>query len=557
MPEDPKKSKVEHIKESSDYLRGSLKENLALDTDNFPDDQAQLLKFHGIYQQDNRDSRKERIREKRGKEYFMMIRSKFPGGTLSTDQYLMYDEISETLAGGTIRLTTRQTIQLHGVLKKNAKKAMRAINKRLITTLGACGDVVRNVMATPLPMADESEKKVLAFARDISNRFLPATPAYHEVWLNGEKVDHIAAENVEPLYGKTYLPRKFKLGIAFENDNIVDVYTQDIGIVPKMKAAELLGFTILVGGGLGFTHRMEKTYPRLASPLCFIEPEKLGDVCEAIITVQRDYGDRSDRKRARMKYLIDDWGMDKFKKEVERRFGAPLKSPEPIKWKKFSLDEYLGWHALDGGGFYGLSIENGRIKDDNDFRLKSAIRDIARKYQPEIRLTPSQDMLFCGLPAGAEEGVEAILKSHGIKTSGELTQARKLSMACPALPLCPLALGEAERALPKLIDLLEEKLKSLGLEDEKVTVRMTGCPNSCARPQTAEIAFIATQPDTYNIYIAGSPTGERLNRLYKERVPYGKLVDELEEALVLFKKTRAPSESFGDFCLRSNFGGGS
>ncbi|MEX0721199.1 MAG: NADPH-dependent assimilatory sulfite reductase hemoprotein subunit [Balneolaceae bacterium] len=542
-----KKSKVEKIKESSDYLRGPLAEEVGNEEDHFGKDAIQVLKFHGSYQQDDRD-----LREGRNKYYSFMIRSRTPGGKLTPQQYLAVDEISDTYADGTIRVTTRQAFQLHGIIKKNLKKTLQEVNNALITTLAACGDVVRNVMATPAPDIDGRQAKVQNFANELSDILLPASTAYHEIWLEGEKL-FSGKEEVpigEPLYGETYLPRKFKVGIALPGDNSIDAYTQDIGLVAIFdKQQEIEGFNIIVGGGMGMHHRKPETFPRLGDHLGYISKDKIVEVVKGIIGIQRDYGNRKNRKQARMKYLIHDWGLRKFKNELIERLEFELDPWRELP--KFELELYLGWHQqLDGNWFLGLSIENGRIKDEGELQLKTALRKVVEKYQPEVRMTANHNVLLTDIKEEKKVEIENIFQAHGVLLEDEIPNLIKFSMACPALPTCGLAITESERALPAVLRDLNEVLIDLNLQDEKLSVRMTGCPNGCSRPYVADIGFVGRSLEKYTIFIGGDPSGTRLNKEYKDMVHGDDLVKEVRPLLEHFKKERLNGESFSDYWNR-------
>jgi len=545
-------SPVEKIKVDSQYLKGSLPEILAQDTTHVTEEEYQLLKFHGTYQQDDRDLRKQLVRDKKEKAYSFMVRTKTPGGKLSAEQYLVIDELSSKYGNGTLRITDRQGIQFHGILKKNIKALFRTLNESLITTLGACGDVVRNVMACPAPFKNRKNSELQRHAQEVSDKFLPQSGTYHEIWMDGEKVtglDKKSPEEVEPIYGKTYLPRKFKIAIAFSDDNCVDCLAMDIGIVPELEGEKLKGFNIFVGGGFGMHHGNPKTFPRLASPLCFVTPAELHDIAEAIVLVQRDNGNRADRKNARMKYLIDKKGMDWFRQEVEKRFGKKTEPAHPVKFK--SIDLHLGWNEQgDGKWFYGLSIENGRVKDEGDFRLKTAIRTVAEKYKPEIYLTAQHDILFSNIEENQKKEIEKIFTSHGVTLPEDLSLIQKESMACPALPTCGLALAESERVLPEMIDQAEELMKELGLEEQHLSLRMTGCPNGCARPLNSEVGLVGRMPGKYVMRVGGSSVGDRLNFEISDRATQEEVLKYLRILLVQFKSEKQKDEGFGDFCNR-------
>lgn len=540
---DPSVSKVERIKEQSRYLRGSIEEELQQDTPNFSEDNAVLLKMHGMYQQHDRDVRGQKI-------HSFMIRWRIPAGQLSAEQYLVLDDLATRCANDTLRLTTRETIQFHGALKGNLKPLMQNIHQILLTSLGACGDVVRNITACPAPFQSRVHIQITEYARHISEHFLPQGNAYGEIWLDGEKLDLAEpAEKIEPIYGKTYLPRKFKIAIAYQGDNCLDIFTNDIGLIAVVEGETLKGFNVCVGGGLGMTHKQPETFPRLSDPLGFVEPDQLLPVIEQVIAVYRDNGDRLERKHARLKYLIHDWGIDRFRAEVEKRLGYSLAPSAPLP--PFEPHLHLGWHNQgDGLWFFGLSVENGRIRNTPDMRLKTALAEIARRFQPHFAITANQDLLITHLPPEAQLPVETILHAHGVRLPRELSQLQIHSMACVALPTCSLAITEAERALPAIIDQLEQELARIGLQDEPITVRMTGCPNGCARPYVADIGLVGRSLNKYAVFLGGRIDGTRLNKLYKDLVPLEAITDTLLPLLVYFRDHRQEQETFGDFCVR-------
>jgi sulfite reductase (ferredoxin) len=552
MPEPNKPSHYEIVKESSHYLRGTLKESLARPTTHFTADEASLLKPHGTYQQDDRDIRQKLLAEKKEPAYSMMVRTKFPGGKMSPDLYLACDDLCNEYANHTLRITTRQTFQFHGVLKKNIKTVIRGINEKLGTTLGGCGDNVRNVMYCPAPLHDRKKINLLPYVKAVSDQFMSKSGAYYEIWLNGEKLnDAVSAEgeDPEPIYGKTYLPRKFKFAMAFPDDNCVDIYSDDVGIVPEIQDEKIAGFNILVGGGFGMTHGIPTTYPRVASPFCFVLPEELLAITKAIVLVQRDFGNRSDRKYARMKYLIDSRGLDWFRQEVEKIFDKKTQPMHAIHWK--GIDHHMGWHSEGGGRwFLGLSVENGRIKDEGKMRLKSGLRAAIEKFRPQVYLTAQQDILLSGFQENQKQELENLLTSYGVTLPDKLSEIQKNSMACPALPTCGLAIAESERALPGVIDAIEEKAAELGLAGQTLIIRMTGCPNGCARPYNAEIAFVGRTVGTYNVYVGGTLAGDRLNFLVAEKIPYAQLSKSIEPLFKLYRSERRKEEGFGDFCHR-------
>lgn len=542
------KPEHERVKEGSRHLRGTIKEECASKETHFSKDSISLLKFHGTYQQDDRDVRNTRRKQGLKPLYTLMVRSKIPGGRLSAKQYLVHDELADRYGNGTLRITTRQGFQFHGVLKGNLKAVIAGINKELGTTLGACGDIVRNTLGCPAPSSDRIQSQVYEYAKAISDAFLPKTRAYHEIWLNGEQLSAPETEQ-EPIYGEGYLPRKFKIAIAFPEDNCVDVYTNDIGIVPEVKSGKLAGFNILVGGGLGMSHGSKETFPRLADPLCFVAPAELLEITKAIVLVQRDFGDRKSRKHARMKYLIHDRGLDWFGGEVEKRFGKKLSPPHVIHWKGF--ENHLGWHEQGGGLWYfGISVENGRIKDEGPLKMKFGLKAIVKRFMTPVYLTATQDVLISDLKENEKQEFEKFLSSYGIPLPSALSSIEKHAMACPALPTCGLAITESERILPAMIDELEAALKSLGLQNEKITLRMTGCPNGCARPYSSEIGLVGRAVGTYNIYLGGCLDGTRLNEIYLEQVPEAEMVKKLISVFKLFQKERQAGEQFGNFCHR-------
>jgi sulfite reductase (ferredoxin) len=552
LPAKPGKSKVELIKENSRGLRGTIAEELEDGKPGFSSDNVQLLKFHGMYQQEDRDVRKS-VREQIGavvrteKQHSFMIRTKVPGGVLSAEQYLVHDEIGSRWANGTLRITTRQDIQFHGVLKGNIKKSLKALNDRLVTTIGACGDIERNVMFCPVPERDPLRRELLARCLEISNRLLPTTRAYAEIWLDGEKA--VEVPEPDPIYGTNYMPRKFKTGMAFPGDNCIDVYSQDLGIVPEVKGEAVVGYNILIGGGLGMTHRNEATFPRLGSPVVFVAPEDLIDACLAVVSIQRDYGNRKDRRQARLKYLVEEWGLPRFRAEMSRRMGKKLEEAHAIGWE--GAPDHLGWNVQgDGNLFLGVYVENGRVLDDGELRMKTAFRKLVEELQPGVTLTPQQNVLFTDIPAAKRSRVEEILREHNVPLVEELPNALRFSMACPALPTCGLAIAEAERALPSIIREIDAELARQGLQDEVMSVRMTGCPNGCARPYIGDIGIVGRSLNQYVVFLGGDFEGTRLNQEYADLVPADQIVPLLRPVFALFKAQRQEGESFGDFCSR-------
>jgi sulfite reductase (ferredoxin) len=552
-------SSVEKIKLASNYLRGTIAEELANGQDTFADETSQLLKHHGMYQQDDRDRRNARgpDGQKLGKAYSLMVRAKIPGGKLTSEQLLAQLDLCDTIGDATLRITNRQDLQFHGVLKRDVQQLIRKINDVQLTTLGACGDVCRNVMCCPAPIRrDPVHDQMYEAATMISNHLLPRTTAYHEIWLTdpstGEKAlcgGGADGHEIEPLYGAAYLPRKFKVAIALPGDNCVDVYTNDVGLLAICENYQIVGYNVLVGGGMGVTPSSKNTFPALAQRMCFIRPEQLLDVTTAIMTVQRDFGNREDRKRARLKYLIADWGLERFKAKVEEYYGQPLPPPHPDD--VWGVDDHIGWSDQgDGRWFYGLNVENGRILDRDGFELKSAIREVCRAYGPGIRLTAHQSILFTDISPSDCNAIEDIFRRRGVKLDDEISNARRWSMACVSLPTCPLAITESERVLPGLIDQLEVELARLGLYSEKFTIRMTGCPNGCSRPYNADIGLVGKALNKYTIYLGGRLLGNRLGWIYKDMVPLDAIVPTLQPILMYFKQQQENGESLGDFCHR-------
>ncbi len=552
------RSPVEVIKENSQALRGTVADELCKDSNHFSDQDKQLLKFHGTYQQEDRDARKSRRGEGLGKPYMFMVRCKIPGGRVTTEQYLALDKLADAYGNGTLRFTSRQGIQFHGVLKSHLKKTIAGINDCLLTTLGACGDVERNVMACPAPLHHDSvHDELQATARRIALHLAPRSGAYHEIWLDGKPVTHLSRHQgksepppgEEPIYGKVYLPRKFKTGLALPEDNCIDVYGQDLGLLAIVEDRRIVGYNMLVGGSMGMTHGNPNTFPMLAKPICYVPAEDIIESVEAVVKLFRDHGNRADRKRARIKYVVHDWGVEKFRDVLAGYLGGMPEQPRPVTISGYHL--HLGWHPQgDGQWFYGLSVENGRVKDDGSLRLRTGLRAIVERFRPELRLTGMQDVLLCNLPGDALPILERMLDEHGIARPNTISTVRKYSMGCPATPTCGLAISEAERVLPGIIDELEGLLKRLGLENETLGVRMTGCPNGCARPYQSDIGIVGRSGDKYVVYVGGRIHGDRMNFPLKDLVPRGEIVATLEPLLRHYRDERRPGESFGEYCHR-------
>ena len=550
-------SKIERIKSSSMYLRGQIAEELQQETARFSEEQVQLLKFHGTYQQENRDQRQARKAAGEEKAYQFMVRSRIPGGVLTADQYLTEDELARRYGNGTLRFTSRQGIQLHGVLKGNLHATIQGINKSLLSTLAACGDVNRNVMACPAPMASRAHARVHEIAHTIAMHLAPRSKAYHEIWIDGEQVATVQQpeDEVEPIYGPSYLPRKFKVGVAFPGDNCIDIYTQDIGLVACVEGQDgedderLVGFTVVIGGGMGMTHGKTETYPHLAEPLCYVPVKEVLEVVETIVTIQRDYGDRQNRKHARMKYVVAERGIAWFRAELERRLGRSMQDPRPLVWH--GVEDHLGWHDQgDGRWFLGLYIENGRVRDTANERLRTGLRAVVEEFRPGIHLTPQQNILLTDIPEAQRSQLDARLAEYGIVTDPEKLGLRRFALACPALPTCGLALAEAERTSPAIVHQIEDELRALGLENEPLSVRMTGCPNGCARPYMGDIGIVGRSKDIYNIYIGGDQPNTRLNTLYATLVRSENIAATVRPLLKIWRDERLPGETFGDFAYR-------
>jgi sulfite reductase (ferredoxin) len=583
MSDEKKLSPVETIKIESNYLRGTLAEELRDGTNHFSKNSEQLLKPHGLYQQDDRDERaasRASGGKKAEKAYIFMVRTKIPGGKLTSEQFLAELDLCDEIGNGTLRITTRQGLQLHGVLKDNLPRTMRRIHEVRLSTLAACGDVERNVMCCPAPhLHDPVHAEMQALADRLAEHLCPRTRAYYDVWLkdpdtgetqvigangqvqstsnghasNGQDPSGPAhtgqPDEVEPIYGRTYLPRKFKTAIGLPGDNCVDLYANDLGLMAICRDYRIVGYNVLVGGGFGVTPSAAKTYPAVAQRMAFCTPEQAVDVATAIIKVQRDYGNRSDRKVARLKYTIANMGLPAFKAKVEEYVGYAL--PDPWDDDVWGFDDHLGWQEQgDGRLFYGLNVENGRILDHEGFRLKTALREVCRRYRPGINLTSHQSLLFTNINPQDRGAIEGILREHGVKLSDEISNARRWSMACVAWPTCGLSITEAERALPGVIDQVEVELAKLGLSDEAFTIRMTGCPNGCARPYNSDIGLVGRAAGQYTVFVGGRLLGDRLNFVYKDYVPAEELVPTLVPLFTYFKHERQSGETFGDFCLR-------
>ena len=556
MSETQKLSKVELLKESSHQLRGTLAEELLNDRPEFSDDAATLLKHHGSYLQDDRDTRRAKGEDgkTKGKQYSCMVRTAIPGGRLTAQQLLAELDLCELLANGTLRITSRQGLQLHGVLKSNLKASIREINRIKLTTFAACGDVNRNVMACPAPFRNNAVRDELQrMGTALALHFRPKTTSYFDIWLRDEdgaeqQVGEFQPVD-EPIYGPRYLPRKFKMGVGLPEDNCVDLYTQDLGLLAVVENGQIIGWNVLAGGGMGRTPSAEKTFPALAKRLCFATPQQVMAVCEAIVKVQRDFGNREDRKRARLKYLIADWGVAKFRETVEQYYGGPLADPHPADVT--GVEDHLGWHEQgDGRLFLGINIENGRIKDEGSLRLKTGLRAILGRFGMEVRLTALQSLILCDINPIDRAEIEQMMAEYGILRADQLSLLRRYSIACPAFPTCGLSITESERALPGVIDQLEVEVAKLGLQSSKLAVHMTGCPNGCARPYTPDVGLVGKAAGKYTVFVGGNPEGTRLAFIYRDMVPLEEIVPSLVPLLQRYRVEREGTESFGDFCVR-------
>jgi sulfite reductase (NADPH) hemoprotein beta-component len=561
---------VEDIKRSSHALRGTLADSLAdASTGAIADADQVVIKFHGSYQQDDRDLREERRRAKLEPDYQFMIRTRTPGGVVSPRQWRQLDAIAQQYGNRTLRITTRQAFQFHGVVKGELKSTMQAINASLIDTLAACGDVNRNVMVAANPLQSALHAQVHADAARLSEHLLPNTRAYYELWLDEKQV---GGGEDEPLYGPTYLPRKFKIAFAVPPLNDVDVFAHDLGFiaiptleagaeklatevaptgaVPTTAAASVAGYNISVGGGMGATHGDAETYPLLAQLLGFVRPEQVLALAEAVLTTQRDFGNRAVRKRARLKYTIEDRGLDWFRAEVERRAGFALGPARPFSFEH-SGDRY-GWvDGDDDRAHLTLQVPAGRIADTRDASWASGMRAIANVHRGEFRLTPNQNLVIAGVPAGERRRIDALVRLHRLDDWRRGSALRRQALACVAMPTCGLAMAEAERYLPDFVALLEPLLAAHGLSDAPILLRLSGCPNGCSRPYLGEIALVGKAPGRYNLMLGADARGQRLNTLYRENVDEGQILEALEPLLARYGAERAADEGFGDFLIRS------
>jgi sulfite reductase (NADPH) hemoprotein beta-component len=539
-----KLSRNETLKAESNFLRGTIAKALEdRTTGAVPEDDTQLTKFHGIYQQDDRDLRPERAKKKMEKAFIFMARLRVPGGVLTPRQWIAMHDMAEERGNGTLRLTTRQTIQFHGIIKSNLKPAIQAIHAAMLDTIAACGDVNRNVICTTNPYRSAIHAEALATARALSAHLLPRTRAWHDIFIGDERVAG-GEEEDEPILGRTYLPRKFKIAIAIPPLNDVDAFAHEIGLIAIVENGAIIGYDVAIGGGMGMTHGEPDTFPRTGDVIGFCRPEQVIAVCEKIVTIQRDWGDRADRKHARLKYTIERRGLDTFQEELHRRLGFALEPARPFAFER-SGDPF-GWiEGDDGSWHYCLFVENGRVRGD----MLRGLRAVAEAHEGRFLLTTNQNLIIADVPADRKSAMDDLLTRHGLRS--EVSALRRNAMACVALPTCGLALAESERYLPGLVTALEEVVEEAGLRDDEITVRMTGCPNGCARPYLAEIGLVGTGPGSYNLYLGGAFDGTRLSKLYRKQLDHEGIVAALRPLFSDYAREREAGERFSDFVIRA------
>ncbi|WP_175640497.1 assimilatory sulfite reductase (NADPH) hemoprotein subunit [Metabacillus schmidteae] len=545
-------SDVERIKEESDYLRGTLKESmLERLSAGISDDDNRLMKHHGSYLQDDRDLRNERQKQKLEPAYQFMLRVRLPGGVATPDQWLVMDDLANKYGNGTLKLTTRMTFQLHGILKWDMKPTIQGIHASMMDTIAACGDVNRNVMCVANPYQSNVHEEVYEWSKKLSDDLLPRTRAYHEIWLDEERVAGTPdTEEVEPMYGPLYLPRKFKIGIAVPPSNDVDIFSQDLGFIAIVENDKLVGFNVAIGGGMGMSHGDKATYPQLAKVIGFCKPEQIYDVAEKIITIQRDYGNRSARKNARFKYTVDRLGLENVVEELHNRLGWSLDDAKPFNFDH-NGDRY-GWvKGVKGKWNFTLFVEGGRVTDYEDYKLMTGIREIAKVHKGDFRLTANQNLIIGNVSTQKKKKITEIIEKYGLTDGKHYSALRRSALACVALPTCGLAMAEAERYLPTLIDKIDEIVDQNGLNDKEITIRMTGCPNGCARHALGEIGFIGKAPGKYNMYLGAAHDGTRLSKMYRENIGEAEILKELGTILPRYAKERQENEHFGDFVIRA------
>lgn len=551
-PDAPKLSAVEGMKVESRQLRGTILEDLANpDTGSLSETTYQLLKFHGIYEGYNRDSATTRKKQGLDKEYEFMARIRVPAGRLTAAQYLRLDELADDYSNGTLRITTRQAIQYHCILKKDLWSTIHEINKAQLSTISACGDVVRNITSSPAPIRDAVHNTLRRVVDELVPEVEPKSTAYADIWINGEqhKEEKEFKEVEEPLYGKTYLPRKFKIGVATPEDNSVDVLTNDLAIIALFNGQTLEGFNLALGGGLGMTHNKPETYPYIAKPIVFVTEAQLLDAVKAVIKMQRDHGDRTNRKHARLKYLVAEKGVEWVKAAIEAQFGAPLPPARPVA--KYTVIDHMGWHEQGDGLLYlGLPISSGRIQDTETQKIRTGLREVVQKYGIDPILTPNQDIILSNIKPADKAAIEALLRAHNLTFASDISTVSRWAMACPALPTCGLALTEAERVKEPMVASIEAEMQKFNLHNENISIRITGCPNGCARPYAGEIGLVGRQPGFYALYLGGDFEGTRLNERVLDKVPEANIASTLGKAFALYSSQQQSQESFGDFCHR-------
>ena len=544
MSTQPKLSSAETLKRNSRHLRGTIADELGNSLPYFSTPATGILKFHGIYQQDDRDLRKQQPE----RAFSAMIRVGIPGGRVSAEQYLELDRLADEVGDGTLRITSRQALQYHGVGKHSLPQLISRLLRIDLTSLAACGDVVRNVVSCAAPIVSAQRQDLMRYVLELSRGLKPRTNAYFEIWLNGERAASLE-EEADPLYGEAYLPRKFKIGFAYEGENTTDVYSHDLGFVAHFDGGTLTGFTLLAGGSLGQSNGVSATHPRLADPIGFVRPDRLLATAKAVVSIHRDFGNRENRKLARLKYVIEAWGVERFRQELESRLGEALEPPRELAWHR--AEDYLGWHPQgDGKWFYGIRVLSGRIKDSGQQQIRSGLRELIERLQPEVRFTAQQNVLLAGIAAEQRAKVDLLLRSHGIIPAADLPPVLRQSMACPALPTCGQAITESERVWPRVAAHIQQAWDAAGLRGEPLCVRMTGCPNGCARPYTAEIGIVGQSTDMHSLYLGGSPMGTRLAKLFRHEVRLQEIGALLGPLFDRYAKERAAGERFGDWAAR-------
>src|SRR5215510_1753775 len=544
MSTEPKLSSAETLKRNSRHLRGTIAEELGNALPYFSKPATGVLKFHGIYQQDDRDVR----RQQPERVFSAMVRVGIPGGRLSAAQYLELDRLADQVGDGTLRITSRQALQYHGVGKRSLRELISRLLTIDLTTLAACGDVVRNVVCCPAPIISAERQNLMRYVSELSRELKPRTQAYFEIWLDGEQAASLEEER-DPLYGDTYLPRKFKIGFAHEGENTTDIYSRDLGFVAHFDGGVLAGFTVLAGGSLGQSNGVSATHPRLADPIGFVQPDRLLAVAKAVVSIHRDFGNRENRRLARLKYVIEAWGVERFRKELEYRLGEALEPPRPLTWLR--AEDYLGWHPQgDGRWFYGVRVLSGRIKDVQQQRMRSGLRELIELMRPEVRFTAQQNLLLAGIAEEQRAKVGSLLRAYGVVPAAGLPPVLRQSMACPALPTCGQAITESERVWPLVAGQIQQVWDAAGLYGEPLCVRITGCPNGCARPSTAEIGIVGQSMDLHSIYLGGSPLGTRLAKLFRHEVRLEELPALLRPLFEEYAAERTIGERFGDWAAR-------